>query len=308
MRYGRKCKMKGKYDWQLREKSYNKGMKLLITGGGGFAGRYLSEFFVNKGHSVTATYRNSFPTNAIEEVRYVKQELSNKIDIDGEFDAIVHTAVSHSGPTLPILDYVRDNIDSARQIVAYAKKRKIKTIFYFSTRNIYGQILTSEVSEESDIINPDKYGETKYIAEQIFQEADDLNTLGIRAPGIIGPGAHDIWFVNLVNKIANGEDVIVTDYNTKNLVYIKDIAVFAERIIGHLVAGNEIKYKVVNVCCDKEINNLEIASLVKERTKSHSNIIKRTDTTGLFRLNSDKAEEIGFVLLNSVVSVTFLPD
>lgn len=270
-------------------------MRLLITGGCGFAGRFLSDYFMRKGHEVTATYRHDLPTSSINGVRYVKQELSDEIEIRGEFDAVIHTAVSRSGKILPITDYVRDNIDSARRIVDFAKKRGISTVVYFSTRSIYGQIRTEEVFENTDIISPDKYGETKYIAEQIFQEAGDIKTLGIRIPGIIGPGAHDIWLVDIVKKIANGCDIEITDYNTKNLVSIKDIALFAEKMIDYSLNGNEFKYKVVNLCCRDTINNLEIADMIKRRLESPSVIKIRSDTTGLFKLNTQRAEEMGFV-------------
>jgi len=270
-------------------------MDILITGGGGFAGRYLADFFVQKNYGVSATYRRNVPSNSVNGVRYIKQELSEEIEIDGHFDAIIHTAVSHSGKILPITDYIRDNVDSARRIVEFARKKKINTIFYFSTRSVYGQVRTDEVFEDTDIINPDKYGATKYLAEQVFQEADDINTLGIRVPGIIGPGAHDIWLVDVVNRINNGEDVVITDYDTKNLVYIKDIAAFAEKMITFSNDGNVYDYKVINLCCRETINNLEMASIIKERLKSPSNITRRSDTTGLFKLNTYRAEKMGFV-------------
>lgn len=269
-------------------------MNVLITGGSGFAGRFISEYLIQRGYDVTATYRSNTPPNHNAKITFVKQELSEHIEIEGEFDAIIHTACSHSGPVLGIGDYVRDNIDSAREIVRFARNKRIRTIIYFSTRSVYGEVRQSEVDESADIINPDKYGITKQVAEKIFQEAAEINTIGFRTPGIIGPGAHDIWLVDIVNKIRNNADITVNDFNTKNLVYIGDIARFIDKLITASVNGEKFRYSIVNLGCEEEISNFEIAGIIKKRFLSGSNISKRAPQAGLFRMNIDRALEMGF--------------
>lgn len=269
-------------------------MNVLVTGGTGFVGKFICEYMVNLGYEVTATYRNHKPQKNMKGIQYVRQELSEKIDIAGKFDAIVHTACSKSGAELQMEEYVRDNIDSAKRIVEYARKNGVKTIVYFSTRSVYGEIRQSEVVEETDIINPGKYGVTKGIAEKIFAEAHDLNTLGLRTPGIIGPRAHDIWLVNIVNKILKGQDVEVSNFNTKNLVWLNDIARFICTMIEKSSRGGDFKYSVVNLACKDTINNIEIANIAKQRLESDSKLIIHEPSSSLFLLNADKAFEMGF--------------
>jgi len=270
-------------------------MNVLITGGTGFAGKNLVDFFYKCGYGVTATYRSAAPQCCITGVRYVKQDLSQYIEIDGQFDAIIHTAVSHSGEELPITEYVRDNIDTARQIVDFARRSGIGTIIYFSTRSIYGEIRTAEVGETGDIINPGKYGVTKYIAELIFQEAKDIHTFGMRFPGIIGSGAHDIWLVDIVNKIAQGLEVEISDFDTRNLVHIDDVAIFIKKLLLLRASGRKFKYSCVNLCCDETINNIEIAGIIKKRLHSQSVLKVKPPGEGLFHLKSDQAKEMGFI-------------
>lgn len=269
-------------------------MNILVTGATGFAGKYISKFLVDKGHDVTATYRNHYPVNASKKINYVKQELSQFIDIDKKFDAIVHSACSKSGSMISMDQYVRDNIDSARQLVDFAHRTGIKTIIYFSTRSIYGEIRSLEADESSDIINSDKYGLTKYIAEYIFKEAKNINTIGFRTPGIIGPGAHDIWLVDIVNKIKNGQDVCVSNFETQNLVHILDICNFINELIVWGSAQNPFKYKVVNLACKETINNVDIANIIKRRFDSKSKIYVKEPDEGLFRMKADRAFEMGF--------------
>lgn len=72
-------------------------MNILVTGGSGFAGNYISHYLADKGHIVTATYRSNYTFDDSEKIDYVKQELSQRIEINKKFDVIVHTACSRSG-------------------------------------------------------------------------------------------------------------------------------------------------------------------------------------------------------------------
>lgn len=269
-------------------------MNILVTGGSGFAGNYISHYLADKGHIVTATYRSNYTFDDSEKIDYVKQELSQRIEINKKFDVIVHTACSRSGSELDMDEYVRDNVDAARQLVAFARRTGIKTIIYFSTRSVYGEIRSSEADECIDIINPSKYGLTKHIAEYIFQEAKDLNTIGFRTPGIIGPGAHDIWLVDIVNRIKTGGDVCVSNFETRNLVHIMDICNFINKLIIGGSTPNSFKYKVVNLACKETISNVDIAYIVKRRLNSKSNIFVKEAEPGLFRMKANRAFEMGF--------------
>lgn len=269
-------------------------MNILVTGGNGFAGKHIAAALAQKGHTITVTYRHSMPDSPLQGVHYIRQELSCSIELEGRFDAIIHTACSKSGAILSMEEYVRDNVDSARRIVEFASENKIDTIIYFSTRSIYGDICQQEVREESDCVNVGKYGMTKYIAEMIFKEANHINTLGMRTPGIIGPGAHDIWFVKMVEEIANGRDVSVSNFSTKNLVWLDDIVVFIEKMLLWSKAGKKYLYPIVNLACKQEIGNLEIVQTIKERCHSKSNISVCERDGDLFILNAEKAFEMGF--------------
>ncbi len=276
-------------------------MRILLTGGGGFAGSNLCEYFQKRSYQITATYRNVKPKILVEGVEYIKQELSNPIHIDGDFDVIIHTACAQPNEATPMVDFIRDNIDSARQLVDFATRKRISTIIYFSTRSVYGQINNHDISEQSDIINPDKYGLTKYIAEQIFQEACGINSLGLRLPGIVGPRAHGIWLSDVVEKMISGSDIVVSDYDTVNLVSISDIAQFVEKMILNVSNGGTFKYPVVNLACRESINNTEIIRLIKEKVNSESKVlvvqpvVASSDVRGgLFRLNAERAFDMGF--------------
>ena len=190
--------------------------------------------------------------------------------------------------------HVRDNIDTAREIVKYAKKMHIPKIVYFSTKIVYGQASNPIISEDADIINPDMYGLTKRVAESIFSEDKDIQTIGLRTPGIIGDGAHDIWLKSIAEKIIRNEDVSVSDFETRNLVDIDDIAQFIYQLITDKRFDEGYPYSVINLACEKKIHNRDIAEIIKKVSGSSSTITTHKAEDGLFVLDENKAREMGF--------------
>lgn len=270
-------------------------MRILVTGGNGFVGRNVCKYLRALGCDITATYRTEKTIAKIDGVEYVKQDLSERITIEGKFDAIIHAAACSSASNeFSVEEYIRDNIDSARRIVDYARDMGIAYIFYFSSRSIYGDVFSKIVTEENDIVNQGKYGLTKYIAELVFGEATDIKTLGFRTPGIVGDGAHDIWLVDIVSKMVDSQDVVVSNFDTKNLVYIDDIAQFIYFILSEKY-GEHFQYPVVNLACHESINNTEIVEIIKVRTGSASKITVVDPSDKLFVLDDTKAYSMGFV-------------
>ena len=272
-------------------------MKILVTGASGFAGKNIIEFFIARGHSVVGTYRKHKPTE-LEAIgcQLVFQDLSQKINVPGTFDAIIHTAACVQPVTeCNYLAFKKDNIDGVENLIKFAKKREIKNFIYFSTRNIYGEIRENEIFEDSDIINPDAYGNTKYIGECMLRDAgNNMNVMCLRMPGISGPGAHNTWLVKIVEECLSNNTVMISDFYTKNFAWIFDIAAFIEKLMIQGMHGEKFKYDTINLACAVGANNRDILDMIKERTKSTSTIVIKRSKKGLFVLNSDKAYEMGY--------------
>lgn len=271
-------------------------MNILVTGAGGFAGSNIIRYFLVRGHRVVGTYRNSksFDLESIV-CDLVFQELPEKINISGIFDAIVHTGCTQPGINNDFLTYKKGNIDSMEQLIDFALRRKIKNFIYFSSRSIYGEINDEEVFEDNDIINQDAYGLTKYVGECLLRNVrKDINIICLWVPGISGPGAHDTWLVETVSRLINKQEAFVTDFYTKNFVWIFDIATFIEKLIEKWMKNEKVKYDTVNLACIIGANNTDIVNEIKLRTKSKSKVIIKKLETKLFVLNTDKAIELGF--------------
>jgi len=266
------------------------GMKILITGAGGFAGCNLIEYFAGRGHSVTGIFRNT-KKKVKEPCILVREDLSKKISINDDFDAIIHTACAQGE------DYQtchRDNVDSMQNLIIFAREKKIRTIINFSTRSIYGEVRESEVFENTDVINPDYYGMSKYAAECLLRDAHDINAINIRLPGIAGPNAHNTWLTAIVEKFIRNEPVVISDFFTKNFVWIFDIASFIEKLLFESIEGKNFKYNTVNLACRDGARNIDLAEEIKRYTKSKSEITVIPPGNDLFILRADKSFEMGF--------------
>lgn len=266
-------------------------MNVLITGGGGFAGCNLIEYFAERGHHVTGIFRNT-KIKAKAPCTLIKKDLSKRIEIDDSFDAIIHTACA------PVGDFQtchQDNIDSMQNLISFAREKGVRTIINFSTRSIYGEVRENEVFENTDIINPNYYGMSKYAAECLLRDAHDINGISIRLPGIAGPGAHNIWLTATVEKFIRNEPVVISDFFTKNFVWIFDIASFIEKLIFTSMEGQKFKYHTMNLACRDGARNIDIAEEIKRYTKSKSKITVIPPENNLFILRADKAFEMGFV-------------
>ena len=268
-------------------------MRILVTGAAGFAGKYIIRYLLNKGHVVTGLYRNNMPTD-VSGCRLFQQDISKKIELSDQFDAIIHTACAHPNKENTFHIFKRDNIDSMEQLINFAHKNLIHIIVNLSTKNVYGKTLENDIKEESDIANQDLYGLSKYAAECLLREADDIQGLSLRLPGLVGQEAHDIWLVKMVEKIKCGENVVVSDIVTRNFVWVEDLAVFVEKVIVDAVHQKNFLYNTVNLACLSGSSNVEIVETIKRRIGSSSRIIVQFPRFGAGNLDASKAFEMGY--------------
>lgn len=151
------------------------------------------------------------------------------------------------------------------------------------------------IREESDIVNPDLYGLSKYAAECLLREASDIRGLSLRLPGLAGKGAHDTWLVRTVDQIKAGETLQVSDIITKNFVWITDLAAFVEKM---MIREENFPYPAVNLACMTGSSNVEIVNEIRRRTNSSSHIdvqsVHHGQSESPGNLDASKAASMGY--------------
>ena len=111
---------------------------------------------------------------------------------------------------LDSINYIKSNIITSLNLYNFLKKIKLKAFFYISSRDVYGDVRSKILSEDSDKINPIVYGQTKYISEKIFEGLD--NTIILRCPSILGIGTHG-WIDGIVQKLKKNKVIFLKIQN-----------------------------------------------------------------------------------------------
>ena len=262
-------------------------MKILVTGAGGFAGRHIANCLSKSGHEVLGTWRNHRPET---ECKLAQVDLSSVINLDFKPDVIVHAAGALPFSKPCFSEYVRDNIDSMQNLLAFAKSCGTRRFINLSTIGVYGEFRDEVINEDSDRINPDGYGVTKYAAECLLKEQVGIESISLRMPGIIGPGARGVWLSYTVEKMRRNEDITIytPDFVTKNFVHVEDLA----RFVAHLVVAEKWKYDTLVLACKEGATIREIVSEMKRLTGSSSKIIVNNEVRKPFCLDASRAFEM----------------
>lgn len=273
-------------------------MRVLVTGAGGFAGRRTAEQLHICGFDVVGTVHSSRIEAPFETVQ---MDLAEPWTEMGGFDAIIHTAGSLPYREKDFCIYVRNNVDAMRQLVDYAMHHDVRRVIYFSTIGVYGEFRDEMIDENSDRINPDAYGLTKYAAECILREKMTIQSISLRMPGIIGFGARPVWLSNTIEKFQRNEPIRIysPDFATRNFVWNDDLANF----VVHLLRLETWEYDVVCLASHKKTTVRELVHEIKRLTKSTSEIIVDNDLRAPFCLDDSRAMEMGYVSISPMEMV-----
>ena len=263
--------------------------RILVTGAGGFAGGYIAQYLFEAGYDVTGLLHHNRGTYPFP---VMVADLDQPLKIEEEFDIIVHAAGSVPFKEQDFHQFKRNNIDAMENLLAFAKRTGVKRFIFLSTIGIYGEFRDEVITEESDRINPDAYGITKYVAECLLRAETGIENISLRMPGIIGKGSRGVWLPNTVEKFRRNEDVTIysPDFQTKNFVWVGDLAKF----IDHLIQLKIWRYDVVNLACQQSASVREIVTEIKLLTKSKSKIIVDNSLRKSFCLDADRAVVMGY--------------
>lgn len=263
-------------------------MKILITGGAGFIGHHVVEYFLKETDwhlTLIDRLDCSGNLNRLAEVgaaknprvRFVFHDLRGAINDQlitqlGAFDYIVHlAAATHVDRSIECpMEFVLDNVVGTCNLLDFARKTGCERFLHFSTDEVFGPAPAGIAYREDDRFrsgNP--YAATKAGAEELavsYHNTYKLPVLITHTMNVIGYRQHPEKFVPGTIAKVRDENVVTihsdktrTKAGSRFYIDAREVANAVKFLLQHGAIGE--KYNIVG---EQEVDNLQLARWIAE--------------------------------------------
>jgi nucleoside-diphosphate-sugar epimerase len=264
----------------------------VVTGGAGFIGSWLCESLLEKGHRVvcvdnlvTGREENVEHLKADKSFRFMRQDVSEGLDVRGDVDHVFHLA----SPASPV-DFERIPIrilktNSIGTLNALELARSMKAVFLLAgTSEVYGDPKVHPQTEDYwGNVNPigprSCYDESKRFAEALtmsFVREYGIDARIVRIFNTYGPRMRkDDGRVmpNFINQALRGEPITVhgDGSQTRSFCYVTDLV----RGLEAVMFSKGLSGEVFNLGNPDECTIAELAESIKKLLGSESEVVFR---------------------------------
>jgi nucleoside-diphosphate-sugar epimerase len=214
----------------------------LVTGGGGFLGRYVVEQLLARGDAVAVYARGDYPKLAAMGARLIRGNLQDADAVQAAcagIDVVYHVA-SKTGYWGQWDAFYQANVIGTQNLIAACRAQGVSRLVYTSTPSVIFDNRPHEGCDES-LPYPDRYenyySQTKAIAERavIAANGDGLRTVSLRPHLIIGPRDRHL-IPRIIARAGAGKVPQIGDgTNLVDLTYVEDAA------RAHLLAADALQ-------------------------------------------------------------------
>ncbi|PQO46672.1 NAD-dependent epimerase/dehydratase family protein [Blastopirellula marina] len=223
-------------------------MRALVTGGGGFLGRYVVEQLLARGDQVRVLGRRDYPDLAASGVECVRGDVADAQIVSqacAGMDVVFHTAAI-AGIWGRWEDYYQANVVGTENIVAACRQHGVGRLVHTSSPSVTFDGADQNGVDES-VPYPTKwlahYPRSKAIAEQHVLTANEpgkLLTCALRPHLIWGPRDQHL-IPRLIERAKSGKLRIVGNGNNLvDMIYVENAAVAHLQAADALTAGATI--------------------------------------------------------------------
>jgi UDP-N-acetylglucosamine 4-epimerase len=226
--------------------------KILITGGAGFIGSNLCEYFLSKGHQVvcldnfaTGHRHNLAAFVGNKNFKLIEGDIRNSADCEAAVagvDYVLHQAALGSVPR-SINDPITTNdvnVSGFLNMLVASRDAKVKRFVYAASSSTYGD--SESLPKVEDVIGKplSPYAITKYVNElyaDIFAKTYGMETIGLRYFNVFGRkqdpnGAYAavipkfvMQFMNYESPVINGDGNFSRDFTyIDNVIQMNELA------------------------------------------------------------------------------------
>ena len=255
-------------------------MKIAITGGTGFLGKYLVKHFIDCGYDVVVFAREE--EDAPHCFPYHVSTYTTDYSVDSLIEGLkgIEIVVHLIGQTLQrdsnpfqISSFLKVNVGILENIVLAGQQVQLKAVYQMSSNNIYSSKNTFPFVESEMPIPSSVYGLSKQFAEDYgnyVSNKTNIKVVSLRLARLFGYGERDsVVFTKYMKLAMHKEKLEVWGKGETSIEYLyaKDAADAIENAVR-----NNIPAGVYNVGTGVSYSVLEIAEAINEVTGNHGNL------------------------------------
>lgn len=241
-------------------------MKILITGGAGFIGSHIANYYDKNAHEVfvldnlTSGYRENI--SFIDDAHFFYEDICNTDKVESiikthQFDVVVHLAA-----VVSVVDTVNDpirsnevNIDATVNLLEVNRKHNssLKKFIFASSAAVYGNDPQLPKTTDSMVQPESPYAVQKYAGEQytkMYYHLYHLPTTALRFFNVYGPkqdpNSQYSGVISIMKRKFENDETFTffgDGTQTRDFVYVRDLVDAVSRV----VESDETNGKVLNV-------------------------------------------------------------
>ena len=207
------------------------GQRFLVTGGGGFIGRYVVEQLLHKGGLVRIFELpgKAHPPSGVE---LVEGDLTRPDDVRRAVegvDGVFHMAVLALNPsTEHPRRCIEINVDGSFNVFEAAQQLGVKKVVFSSASSVYGDTLET-MDEQHPLMARTIYGASKIAGEALLRAVAatfKMDYVTLRYMNVFGPSMGFGLVDSVLKRIVSGQPPVINGDGSQSFdfVYVSDVA------------------------------------------------------------------------------------
>ncbi len=246
---------------------------ILITGAGGFLGRYLIEALVSESRYkilafdlTTELLKKRF--TQFEQIEFYENAdfLNKNIPFD-QVNLIIHCAFSRSSEGKALAG----SLDFTKKMLLASEQHNIQSFINISSRCVYGQNPDTPWTEQTIVYPDSMYALAKYSSELMTNQiasTTDLNCTNIRLAGLNSPGLDERITSIFIKKIIDRQPIKIIG-GKQNFSFL-DIRDAANGIVALINNSNPEEWQdIYNFGPPHTHSIIELADMIAEASKNY---------------------------------------
>jgi nucleoside-diphosphate-sugar epimerase len=256
-------------------------MAILVTGGGGYIGRWLANELFSRGEQVVAIDRQApdpaWEPRLPEGTIFVEGDVTDRAALTAAVQRAPISAVIHMAGIVTMgcerdpEMAMRVNLGGTHDVLEVARLNGIPRVVFASTISVYGPDVPQPITEDVPALPLTWYGQSKIMAEQLglyYQRRYGLDFRAARMAAIVGSfrnaasGSATMYTSLILERAALGQpyDIDVDEQAATPVCYVKDAA----RALATLAQTPSAPRRIYNIGTGRA-SAVELIAIAKKR-------------------------------------------